>query len=554
MASRVYDSPYPAPHYPTNLSVSQFLLQSDPDDVPNGKAVFADFDRPERQITYWQLRETAAKDAATLKQTYGLREGDVVCIYGQNSLEWISLVHAVLWAGGCFCGINPLATKFELEHYFKVATPKVVFTDGKLLDNVRHALNVLKVSPLVIMIDDGDLYSARGQPIYPRDFLKNGFSSIQPFDLSHKDNRQVPAGMIFSSGTSGNPKGVQLSHHNIIAHLLTLRATNPFTQNTHMREAFFPSFSHIYGIIAGVLMPSWVGSYLQPMKKFDYLSYIKRCAELRATVLRLVPAAAVRLTTDPETRKLDLRTVQSVMSSGAALSDETVEAMKRMLAPGVAILNGYGMSETTLTLLRETRGDKGASVGRPAAGVSIRIVDDNFRDVEPGTDGECIVKGPTVFMGYKDDPDETQRTMRDGWLLTGDVVRADQDGFFYLTGRKKELIKFKGNQIPPTELEAVLQLHHKVAEAGVCGVWDKKLETEIAVGFVILDSDVKQSSSKADTLEEIRQFVNERVASYKRFREPLIAIETLPRNTSGKLMRRHLSAKATELRSRTQKL
>jgi acyl-coenzyme A synthetase/AMP-(fatty) acid ligase len=289
------------------------------------------------------------------------------------------------------------------------------------------------------------------------------------------------------------------------------------------------------------------------MKKFEYLPYIKRCAELKATVLRLVPAAAVRLTTDPETRKLDLRTVQTVMSSGAALSGETVETMKRILSPGVAILNGYGMSETTLTLLRETRHDKGASVGKPAAGVSIRVVDEQFKDVEPGTDGECIVKGPTVFMGYKDNPIETQKTMRDGWLLTGDVVRVDQDGFFYLTGRKKELIKFKGNQIPPTELEAVLQLHDKVAEAGVCGVWDKKLETEIAIGFVILENATKQSF-EAETLEEIRQFVNERVASYKKFREPLIAIESLPKNTSGKLMRRHLSAKATELRSRAQKL
>lgn len=376
---------------------------------------------------------------------------------------------------------------------------------------------------------------------------------MKPFDLSQKDNRQFPAGMVFSSGTSGNPKGVQISHHNIIAHLLTLRATNPFTHNTHMREAFFPSFSHIYGIISGVMVPSWVGSYLQPMKKFEYLPYIKRCAELKATVLRLVPAAAVRLTTDPETRKLDLRTVQTVMSSGAALSGETVETMKRILSPGVAILNGYGMSETTLTLLRETRHDKGASVGKPAAGVSIRVVDEQFKDVEPGTDGECIVKGPTVFMGYKDNPIETQKTMRDGWLLTGDVVRVDQDGFFYLTGRKKELIKFKGNQIPPTELEAVLQLHDKVAEAGVCGVWDKKLETEIAIGFVILENATKQSF-EAETLEEIRQFVNERVASYKKFREPLIAIESLPKNTSGKLMRRHLSAKATELRSRAQKL
>lgn len=116
MAFRIYESPYPAPHYPTNLSVSQFLLQSDPDDVPAEKSIFADFENPERRITYGQLRDNAAKDAATLKQTYSLREGDVVCIYGQNSLEWISLAHAVMWAGGCFWYVSVLSLANDLAY------------------------------------------------------------------------------------------------------------------------------------------------------------------------------------------------------------------------------------------------------------------------------------------------------------------------------------------------------------------------------------------------------------------------------------------------------
>ncbi|KAH8176646.1 AMP-binding enzyme domain-containing protein [Sarocladium implicatum] len=552
-AARIYQSPYPTPHYPTNLSVSQFLLQSDPDDVPADQVIFADFDNPSRCLTYRQLRDDAAKDAAVLRSSFGIREGDVVCIYAQNSLEWVKLAHAVVWAGACFCGINPLASKYELEHYFKVAEPKIVATDGPLMDNVKHALEALKIKPSVLVLEHDSLFSPHGQPIYTRDFKHHDIQAISPLDLSGRDNRRVPAAMCFSSGTSGNPKGVQLSHHNIIAQLLTLRATNPFTHNIHMREAFFPSFSHIYGIVSGVMLPAWVGSYLQPMRRFEYLPYIRRCAELRAPVLRLVPAAAFRLATDPDIQKLDLKCVQTVMCSGAALSNETVESLKSVLSPQVAVLNGYGMSETTLTLLRETRKDKGASVGRPAAGVSIRVVDDDFNDVVPGTDGECLVQGPTVFMGYKNNPEETKSSVRDGWLMTGDVVRVDKEGFFYLTSRKKELIKFKGNQIPPTELEAVLQLHDSVAEAGVCGVWDKRLETEIAIGFVVLVDSVRKAD-ETEALGDIKSFVNERVASYKRFREPLIAIEQLPKNTSGKLLRRHLTAKATELRSRAHKL
>lgn len=357
--------------------------------------------------------------------------------------------------------------------------------------------------------------------------------------------------MCFSSGTSGKPKGVVFSHHNLIAQLLTVRSTNPFLHSGHMKEAFFPSFAHIYGVVSGVLLPAWVGSYLQPMQKFSYLDYLRRCAEIRATVLRLVPAVAVRMVKDPVVQRLDLSSVRSVMCSGAALSEETVEGLTRMLAPGAKVLNGFGMSEGTGTLLREMRDGKGASVGRPAAGNSLRIVDDDGNDVKPGQDGECLIKGPTVFMEYKNNPTETFQAKQDGWLRSGDVVRVDEDGFFYLTGRKKELIKYKGNQIAPAELEAVLLLHPSVSDAGVCGVYDKAMDTEIAVGFVSLGEGVPENAEK---LEEIRAFVNEKVSPYKRFREKLFFMETLPKNTSGKLLRRHLTAKATELRSRQQKL
>lgn len=181
---RVYHSPYPTPHYPTNLSVSQFLLQSDPDDVPGDKVIFADFEDPSRRISYRQLRENATRDAALLKSSYGIQEGDVVCIYAQNSLQWIQLAHAVMWAGGCFwfvilislasytltdiprrSGINPLASKYELEHYFNVANPKIVAADGPLLANVEHALEKLQIKPLVMAMEDDSQASPRGPPV-----------------------------------------------------------------------------------------------------------------------------------------------------------------------------------------------------------------------------------------------------------------------------------------------------------------------------------------------------------------------------------------------------
>lgn len=362
--------------------------------------------------------------------------------------------------------------------------------------------------------------------------------------------------MCFSSGTSGAPKAVVMSHHNLIAQILALRSTNPFLHSNKVREVFFPSFAHVYGLVSAILVPAWVGSYCQIMKRFDYIKYLRRCEEIRATVLRLVPAAAIRIVKDNEVKKLDLRSVQAAMCSGAALSDETVKGLRTMLAPGAGVLNGYGMTEATVTLLRETRQDKGASVGRPSAGVSIRVIDDSFNDVVPGEDGECLIRGPTIFLEYKNNPAETaEAKTQDGWLRTGDVVRADIDGFFYLTGRKKELIKFRGNQIAPAELEAVLLLDPRVADAGVCGVYDQSLETEIPIGFVTLKPElVGDPGMQLNALREVKDFVNGRVAPYKKFREGLKHMDSLPKNASGKLLRRELTERASEMRSRASKL
>lgn len=347
-----------------------------------------------------------------------------------------------------------------------------------------------------------------------------------------------------------------MSHYNLLAQILGLRSTNPFLHRSRVHEVFFPSFAHVYGLVSAVLMPAWIGSYLQIMKRFDYLEYLRRCADIKATVLRLVPAAAVRMIKDPTVKQLDLTSVQAVMCSGAGLSDSTVEALKGMLAPGAGVLNGYGMTEATVTLLRETRTDKGASVGRPAAGVSIRIVDDEMKDVQSGVDGECLIRGPTVFLEYKDNPSATLEAKgHDGWLRTGDIVRVDADGFFYLTGRKKDLIKFRGNQIAPAELEAVILLDSRVTDAGVCGAFDKGLDTEIPVAFVTLKDSASLSSSKrTEILRQVKHFVNERVAPYKKLRRDLVHMKTLPKNASGKLLRRVLTTEATKLAQRQTKL
>ena len=179
------------------------------------------------------------------------------------------------------------------------------------------------------------------------------------------------------------------------------------------------------------------------MKTFDFISYLRKAAEIKATILRLVPATAIRMIKDPEVKKLDLSSVQIVFCAGASLETAVAQVLQKMLN-GTSILNGYGMSEGTISTLRESQAErKAGSIGKPAAGNSIRVVDDQYNDVPMGTDGECLWKGPTMFMGYKNNEEETRKSFHDGWLCTGDVVRVDEDSYFFITGRKKELIKFK---------------------------------------------------------------------------------------------------------------
>ena len=558
-AHRVYKSPFPAVHVPTNISVSAYLTQSNPDDVPPEKTILSDFDTPGRTLTYGGLRQEAARGAVWLKAAFGLKPGDVVCIYGTNSVSWVLMAHSAIWAGGYFSAINPLTTKYELPHYFGVSAPTVIAVDSELVSNVEFALEQMKPTrvPKIVVLSkpENPARAARHNsfPQFPEDAVAETTKTIAPYNLEGRDNRTVPAAMCFSSGTSGKPKGVLLSHYAIIAYLLTCRATNPFLYNAHIREVFFPPFAHIYGIISAVFAPPYVGSHVVAMPKFDFEKYLEGCHRIKATILRLVPSTAIRLTKDPIAKSLDLSSVQTIMCSGAALSAETMKDLQAMLRPDAHVLNGYGMSEVTITMQRETTaGRKAGSVGKPAASVEIRVVDEQHRDVQPGADGECLVRGPTMFTGYKDNAAETSAAFRDGWFCTGDVVRVDLDGYFYLTGRRKELVKVKGNQVAPAELEAVLLEHPLVTDAGVCGVADER-DGEIPVAAVTLAESVSESG-RPRVLQEVREFVDARVAPYKRLRGGIFYVDVLPKGVTGKLVRREILPTINRARKPTPRL
>lgn len=546
-AKTIYTSGAPAPNIPTNVSIAQFLAAHNPDDIDPEKVILCNFDDENQSVTFGGLRRLASQGAAGLRHVLGMKEGDTVCILAENSVNWALLAHSIVWGGGCFSAINVLATEYELVHYFEISNPSIIATTANNLAKVKKSLEISGKSkpwPNILIIEDGSSAPiVTKQKIFPQDLINDDTTPLPPYDLSKADARQIPAAMCFSSGTSGKPKGVLLSHYGIIAHLLATRSTDPFLNNGYHREVFFPSFAHIYGIIVAVMLNAFLGSYVVAMKRFDFRQYIERCATIRATILRMVPSTAVLLAKESWVQELDLKSVRCIISSGAVLQDKIVARLHEILGD-TEIVQGYGMSEVSITSLRGHWGAvKGGSCGKPFAAVSLRVVNDDFNDVRPGTQGECIVKSPTLFMRYKNNRKETDSSFRDGWFCTGDMVRVDEQGFLWLTDRKKELIKYKGNQVPPAEIEGVLLSHPRVKDAAVCGVYDEDQQTEIPVGYVSIDNKPNEAAAMVRLLQDIKEYVDTRVAPYKRLRGGIFYLESIPKGPTGKVLRRMLPAR-----------
>ncbi|KAF2817630.1 acyl-CoA synthetases/AMP-acid ligases II, partial [Mytilinidion resinicola] len=540
MVPRIYESIFPDVHIPTNLSFHQFLTRYNPEDVAADKVVWEESDTG-RTLSYGGVRDEAAIGAACLTGALGLHPGDVVAIYAPNSISYAIATHAVIWFGGVIAGINPMTSPYDLVHYLASCEPKAIITVPDLRGQVVQALSQSKnlpFQPNIIMLDE------TSNAIFPEFYEKKNYGrhQIPPFDLTGQDNRKHVPAIMFSSGTSGKPKAVQWSHFSMIAHLINVRASQPEQNNRLTREVLFVPFGHMFGLVAAVLNPTHTGSHVVIMKQFEYLKYIEASARLRATIMRMVPPIALAIAKDPNISKFNLTSVQVIMCAGATLQAEVVNKLQAIMG-GCYILQGYGLSEAAVSALKPAKAtERSGSVGVIFPSHKLRLVDDDLNDVDVGQPGEALVKGPTVFMSYKNNPAATKEAFHDGWLRTGDVLKVDEDGYLWFLDRKKEMIKYKGNQVAPAELEDILNSHPSVAESAVCGIFDSSQQTEVPVGYVCLNDSISESE-RSKVLHEIRQWVDGIVSPTKKLRGGVFYIAQIPKNPTGKVQRMLLPAR-----------
>lgn len=472
----------------------------------------------------------------------GIGVGDVIGLLVPNSSAFAVAFHGILRAGATATTINVLFTAKDIAQQLTDSGATMLVTINALLPQAKEAAAAAGISDENLVVLDGAGRATGGHP-NAADLLAAGTPAPQ---VSFAPSVHLAA-LPYSSGTTGNPKGVMLTHRNLVANVAQIRPLHGMVSDDVVL-AVLPFF-HIYGMTVLLNAALHARARLVVMQSFDLDAFLGNIAEHKCTIAFIAPPVAVALAKDPLVDSYDLSSLNTVMSGAAPLDAELGQAVAERL--NCKVVQGYGMSELS-PVSHITPFDGGrlnmrvdaplSSVGWTVSNAASKIVDpDSGDEIEVPTQGlsktgELWFKGPNVMAGYLNNEEATRATIDEGgWLHTGDLAQVDAAGCVYIVDRLKELIKYKGYQVPPAELEAVLLSHPQIADAAVVGVPDPQGE-EVPKAFVVKLT----PHGTADLTEaEVMEFVAGQVAPYKKVRQ-VEFIDTIPKSASGKILRKDL--------------
>ncbi|WP_329208493.1 4-coumarate--CoA ligase family protein [Streptomyces sp. NBC_00683] len=476
-------------------------------------------------LTYGQLDTFHRRIAAHLAEA-GLRKGDVLALHSPNTIAYPPVFYGATRAGASVTTVHPLATAKEFAKQLKDSAARWIVTVSMFLDVARRAAELAGGIQEIFVCDQADGHTS----------VLDMLGSTAPEPEIAFDPAEDIAALPYSSGTTGTPKGVMLTHRSIGTNLEQLRPFIPMGPGDSIL-AVLPFF-HIYGLTALMNVPLRCGATVVVLPRFDLDQFLGAIQEHRISGLYVAPPIVLALAKHPAVGNYDLSSLRYIVSAAAPLDAELAAACSARLGlPPVR--QAYGMTELspgTHVVPLDAENPPPGAVGKLLPSTEMRIVsiEDPGKDVGTGTDGEILIRGPQVMKGYLGRPEATAEMIdADGWVHTGDVGRVDADGWLHVVDRVKELIKYKGYQVAPADLEALLLTHESVADAAVIGVYDSE-GNEIPKAYV-----VRQPAAQDLTADDVMAYVAGQVAPYKKVRR-VEFIEAVPRAASGKILRREL--------------
>ena len=478
-----------------------------------------------RVITYPELTASVRGVAAGLAER-GFGKGDVFAHLAPNLPEYAVAFHGVATAGGVNTTANPLLTVEELSSQLVDSGARLLVTVPELVGKATAAAERSGVEEIFVY---GEAAGA-----VPFESLVRAGAEPPPVEI---DPANDLIALPYSSGTTGLPKGVMLTHRNLVANICqsTYPESRVKSDEEYAREravAVLPFF-HIYGLVVIMGIPLYRGATVVTVPRFDLAEFLRVIQDYRITRAWVVPPIVLAMAKHPLVDEYDLSSLEYVNSGAAPLSAELEVACGERL--GCHMQQGYGLTETspvTHWVSDKLAGTMPGSIGPAIPNTECRIVDVAAeQDVPAGEPGELCIRGPQVMKGYLNNASATAHVIdADGWFHTGDVARLDEDGALWIVDRIKELIKYKGYQIAPAELEALLLTHPEISDVAVIGVTDEDAG-EIPKAFVVASAPI--------TADEVMRFVAEHVAPYKKVRVVEL-VDEIPKSPSGKILRRVL--------------
>jgi long-chain acyl-CoA synthetase len=468
-------------------------------------------------VLSWKAADEASARVAGLLRSNGLKPGDSVGIMLPNVPYFPVVYYGVLRAGGVVVPMNVLLKAREVTFYVEDPGARFVFAWHGFADEARKgaegtAAEVLEVAPGA---------------------FEQQLGGAEPWREIEDRARDDTAVILYTSGTTGKPKGAELTHGNLHDNARVSQETLFNLDEQDVVLGALPLF-HAFGQTVCMNCSALVGACLTMIARFDPGKALDIIQGDDVTMFAGVPTMYNAMLHHPDRDRYDVSGLRLCVSGGAAMPEEVMRAFEK--AFGCKVLEGYGLSETSpvASFNHPDRERKPGSIGTPIEGVEMKVVDDDDNDVAQGEVGEIVIRGHNVMKGYWNRPDATEEVMRGGWFHTGDVARIDEDGYFFIVDRKKDLIIRGGYNVYPREIEEVLYAHPAVAEAAVVGVPHAELGEEVAACLAL-------KAGEEASAQDLQAFVKERVAAYK-YPRHIWFVDELPKGPTGKILKREIRA------------